>query len=113
VDPIANVSCDCGSGVAGVDDAFISCDWDFDVVFVEGTPVFFHDCDEALFIFCWNVVADLQMFVEIGLISDGVEFDFDKLGVAVVVGKGWLGAFSYYMAYCWLVKEFEIGVDVR
>jgi hypothetical protein len=59
VNTVAYVSCNDGGCSAGVDEAFVAFDGDFDVVFMKTTPEFLDKVDDGLFPFWGGFVTDV------------------------------------------------------
>jgi hypothetical protein len=110
---VTDVPSNSGSCVACIDDAFVSGDGDLYVFFVESAPEFLDQVNDTLLDFWRYVVADLEVLVEIGLVSLRIEFNASECWVAVIVGEGRLRALADYITYRGLVKELEIGVNIR
>ena len=112
MDSIADVPSNGGSCVACIDDAFVSGDGDFHVFFVESAPEFLYQVDDTLLDFGRDMVADLEVLIEIGLVPSWIEFDACELWITVVVCERRLRALADHIAYRSFVKELEVGVNI-
>jgi hypothetical protein len=85
VDAISNVSCNCGLSGSCVYDTFVSIDWNLDTFFIKCTPVLFYQIGKTGKDVIGHVATDVEVFLEVGVVTFGFEFDLDELRSAVLI----------------------------